>query len=234
MTEAEWFTSTDSPAMLSILQGSGRASERKLRLFAAACCRRIWHLFQHERSRTAVEKVEQFADDAIGYGQMTTAACALWAAIEAAPDPHLADADSAAGAAASYSDAHQGYVAATSASGNAARAAASDDNWETEMAIERAAQAVLLRDIFGPLPFRPPSPLLPSLRAWQGGLIVQMAHAIYEERSLPEGTLDIARLAVLADALEEAGADTVLLDHLRGPGPHVRGCWLVDLLTGRT
>jgi hypothetical protein len=57
--------------------------------------------------------------------------------------------------------------------------------------------------------------------------------AAYEERELPSGHLNRHRLAVLADALEEAGADAELVGHLRGPGPHVRGCWVVDFLTGR-
>lgn len=49
-----------------------------------------------------------------------------------------------------------------------------------------------------------------------------------------EGTLDPARLAVLSDALEEAGcAEAALLTHLRSPGPHVRGCWALDLVLGR-
>jgi hypothetical protein len=48
------------------------------------------------------------------------------------------------------------------------------------------------------------------------------------------GTLDTSRLAVLADALEDAGCDRAdILGHLRGPGPHVRGCWAVDLLLGK-
>jgi len=51
---------------------------------------------------------------------------------------------------------------------------------------------------------------------------------------MPEVTLDTARLAVLADALEEAGCDNAdILAHCRGPGPHVRGCWVVDLLSGK-
>jgi hypothetical protein len=63
---------------------------------------------------------------------------------------------------------------------------------------------------------------------------VALAQAAYDERVLPAGTLDTARLAVLADALEDAGcADADLLGHLRGPGPHVRGCWAVDLLLGK-
>jgi hypothetical protein len=76
----------------------------------------------------------------------------------------------------------------------------------------------------------PPRPWL----SWNGGTVRHLAQAAYEERSLPSGELDTARLAVLADALEEAGcADAAILSHLRGPGPHVRGCWAVDLLLGK-
>jgi hypothetical protein len=51
-------------------------------------------------------------------------------------------------------------------------------------------------------------------------------------RQFPSGELDPHRLAVLADALEEAGAPAELVEHLRSPGPHVRGCWPVDLCLG--
>jgi hypothetical protein len=51
---------------------------------------------------------------------------------------------------------------------------------------------------------------------------------------LPSGHLDTSRLLVLADSLEEAGCtDADILGHLRGTGPHVRGCWLVDLLLAK-
>ena len=50
-----------------------------------------------------------------------------------------------------------------------------------------------------------------------------------------DGPLDSDRLAVLADALEEAGCENEdILQHLRGPGPHVRGCWVVDLVLGKS
>jgi hypothetical protein len=94
---------------------------------------------------------------------------------------------------------------------------------------EQSAQCHLLRDIFGN-PFRPVT-LDPS---WRIPDILALAQAAYDNRELPAGTLAPARLAVLADALEEAGCtERTLLDHLRSPGPHVRGCWSVDLLLGR-
>ncbi len=92
------------------------------------------------------------------------------------------------------------------------------------------SQSELLRDIFGN-PFRPRrvSP------AWQTAEAVRLTQAVYDDRQLPVGTLDADRLAVLADALEDAGCDQPdLLGHLRGPGPHVRGCWAVDLLLGKS
>jgi hypothetical protein len=64
--------------------------------------------------------------------------------------------------------------------------------------------------------------------------VLSMAQAAYDPRSLPSGHLDAARIAVLADALEEAGcAEEAILTHLRGPGPHVPGCFLLDLVLGK-
>jgi hypothetical protein len=97
----------------------------------------------------------------------------------------------------------------------------------------RAAQCALLRDLFRN-PFSPRTDLDPPPGSWGGGLIPCLARAAYEERVLPQGTLDNGRLAVLADALEEAGCQSAeLLNHLRGPGVHVRGCWAVDWVLGR-
>jgi hypothetical protein len=104
-------------------------------------------------------------------------------------------------------------------------------------AIERgefAAQNRVLRDLFGPLPFRPLPPLSPCVSTWNDGTVVRLATAAYEERSLPAGTLENGRLAVLADALEEAGCqEASVLTHLREKGSHWRGCWVLDLLVNR-
>lgn len=64
--------------------------------------------------------------------------------------------------------------------------------------------------------------------------IRSLAHAAYYGRDVVTDRLDPARLAVLADALEEAGCDNAdLLSHLHSPGPHVKGCWALRLVYGR-
>jgi hypothetical protein len=94
-------------------------------------------------------------------------------------------------------------------------------------------QVQLLHDIFGN-PFHPPPPLPPAVLAWNDGTVRRIAQGIYDERLLPEGTLDTARLAILADALLDAGCDDdALIQHCREPGPHVRGCWAIDLILGK-
>jgi hypothetical protein len=101
------------------------------------------------------------------------------------------------------------------------------------VAAEHAVHAAVVRDFFGPLPFRPGA-VERSWLAWNSGTVTCLAQAAYEHRQLPSGHLDPARLAVLADALEDAGCtDAELLAHLRGPRSHVRGCHGIDALLGR-
>jgi hypothetical protein len=89
---------------------------------------------------------------------------------------------------------------------------------------EHQWQSHILRDIFGN-PFRPIA-LHPS---WLTPTVTSLAQAVYDERHLPSGTFDNQRMAVLGDALEEAGCDSAdVLDHCRGNGDHERGCWVVD------
>jgi hypothetical protein len=90
------------------------------------------------------------------------------------------------------------------------------------------AQVPLLREIVGN-PFRP----LTIELAWRTPETLSLAQAAYEERSLPSGQLDNGRLAILADALEDAGASGALLEHLRSAGPHLRGCFVIDAILGR-
>lgn len=84
-----------------------------------------------------------------------------------------------------------------------------------------------LRDIFGSLPFRRIS-VGPNWLGWNDGIVRKLALTTYEERHFSE-------LPILADALEEAGCDNAeILNHCRSGGEHVRGCWMLDLLLGKT
>ncbi|MBL8798455.1 MAG: hypothetical protein JNM56_31460 [Planctomycetia bacterium] len=84
-------------------------------------------------------------------------------------------------------------------------------------------QLRLLRDIFGN-PFRPVA-VEPT---WLTSTVASLAQAIYDERAFD-------RLPILADALEDAGCDNAdILNHCRQPGEHVRGCWCVDLVLGKS
>jgi hypothetical protein len=229
-------------------------SSRKQRLFAATCCRRAWHQLAAEGLRQTLLEIERLADEAAGQ-QPEAAQRKQWAS---ARQPALAwlragGCFASAGLLTAYyavigAASATSRVAAKEASKFAARtlgiaargsAGRTGDAWRSGRgapthAAERQAQAAALRDIFGN-PFRHPPAIDPAWLAWQGGTVAQLAQAAYTERTLPEGTLDPTRLALVADALEDAGCtDAELLGHLRGPGPHVRGCWALDLVLGKS
>jgi hypothetical protein len=253
MTEAEWLACAELGPMLESLQG--KASARKSRLFACACCRRVWHLLTDERSRAAVETAERFADGLADEDELVDA----WDGAIEANDPNAPDVANAAVTAAGLSEpvphrlaGEAAFEAADAVAYPAFRAAAdaalgayepgpdgyhTDDECEAArkvahaahaavFAVEEAEQAKLLRCVFGN-PFRPLA-VRPDWLAWNDGAVPKLAAAIYEERAFD-------RLPVLADALEEAGCtDGDLLGHCRRPGEHARGCWAVDLLLGKS
>ena len=230
MTEQEWLACTDPAPMLEFLLDN--ASARKLRLFAGACCRRIWHLIQDSRSQKALQVTERYADGLVGQSQQVNAADqALDAAAADAEGHNGQEADAVAAAA--YTPPHviaSAYAAAWArADAISLTGSTPQANYEaaTRVAftLERAVQADLIRDIFGN-PLRSVAVDLACL-AWNDGAVRKMAQAIYDERAFD-------RLPLLADALEDAGCtEAEILAHCRGPGPHVRGCWVVDLVLGK-
>jgi hypothetical protein len=244
MTEQEWLACDDPKPMLEFLQG--KASERKLRLFACACCRRIWRSLPNATCREAVELSERFGDglaDAEALRQAQDAAGkAAWADADrrretpggpATPSRNGRSYEAVHCATFSqwctYSTIHSCVVVGSAAAADAAAWQVGGVRERVRTA-ERSRQALILRDLFGN-PFRP-SP--PFDRSWLTPTVISLAIGAYEERALPSGELDPARLAVLSDALEEAGCtDAVILDHLRSPGTQVRGCWVLDLCLGR-
>jgi hypothetical protein len=253
VNEQQWLACTDARPMLEFLRPRVSPSERKHRLFGCACVRRLWPLLADERIRTAVEVAEEYVDGQLEIGvkqraqrnahdaagalhlrvrQTATAdarrSCEVGATAASAAFVLLQEGSvwgyQTAGQTAGACAAMYAVVAtkfAARASGAAGRPAAKS---------ERAAQCLLLRDVFGN-PFRQLPRVNPWSLRWNGATVKKLADACYTERHLPEGTLDNCRLAILADALEEAGCiEGELLGHLRGPGPHVRGCWALDVL----
>ena len=243
MTEAEWLAYTDPQKMLEFLRG--KVSDRKLRLFACACCRRIWPLLVDGVSRKAVEVGERFADGLATEDERYSAYQAaddVWAmigdafddmimepdnewalAITAAGVPWFAAAEAADAAIAPVEDTLDKLAAYIPASKAAGWAEATGDQPDAQAeVVEQAAQANLVREIVGN-PFRPvavsPASLTPG--------VVELARTIYDERAFD-------RLTELADALQQAGCTySDILAHCHQPGEHVRGCWVVDLLLGK-
>src|SRR5262245_12917134 len=194
MTEAEWLGATDPATLLMALPQP--VSDRKLRLFVAAAHRRLWHLLS-DLERRVPAAAEQFLEGKITRDQFDAAYRGnhLFPGDDRAPLPEEYPVERALG--------EVEYV--TEYAGGA----------DLDSVI--AAQAALVRDIVGN-PLRPVA-FDPSWRSWSGGAIPRLAQALYDGRRLPEGVLDLTQLAVLADALEEAGCtDQALLSHLRDPG----------------
>jgi hypothetical protein len=227
MTPEEWERCADPDAMLEFLRSSGRASNRKLRLFAVACCRRIWPYLTTDRARHAVEVSERYADGRAKRGELIAAygattglshaeLAAGWSAKLGAKAPRLAASFAA--------------VAASPQVGPVERDLGTrlDPPFRPppqDLARERGCQCDLLRDLFGN-PFPPPPMFEPAVLAWTGAAARRLAESIYTARRFED-------LPVLADLLEEAGCvDADLLGHMRGVGPHVLGCHALDAVLG--
>jgi hypothetical protein len=137
-------------------------------------------------------------------------------------------ADGATGAATQASQGAANAVADVVLRAGMERAGESGEFEEVVEAVEAArhvewqAQTDLARDIFGN-PFRPAT----VDPAWRTSTVVALARGMYESR-------DFGAMPILADALQDAGCDNEdILNHCRGPGPHIRGCWVVDLVLGK-
>jgi hypothetical protein len=208
--EATWLACEDPWWMLKVARQQGLASDRKLHLYVAACVRRTLPATDRGIVPRAMAALERHADGAA-------------VDLEGLPGALLRDA-AAEGGRASTDD----YITVMFTLQAHAWGAAEGAGMHA-----LGSGAGIVRDLWGN-PFRPVV-VEPGWLSWNEATVPRLAQAAYEGRQLPQGYLDTARLAVLADALEEAGcADPHLLAHLRSPGPHVRGCFAVDALLGRS
>jgi hypothetical protein len=218
VTEAEWLACEDPVRMIRFLRS--KASERKRRLFAVACCRRLWDLFVHESSRAAVETAERLADGKVGEGDRIRAKEAALAPLPKVPDTQGERPGYLRYYVSNTPEYHSALAAVAVLSPAAAFAARSAAQWSAGGPAEKAARCDLLRCIYY-FPGRT-RPIEQAWLSWNGGVVPTLARSIYDDRAFD-------RLPLLADALEDAGCtDAEILGHLRSPGPHVRGCWAVD------
>jgi hypothetical protein len=208
MTEAEWLASQNADRMWEHMKAAHNAArlksgKRKLRLWAAACAR--WHDRISERRNASHPKlpIRREAVDVVERFADGLATRADLERVRCFETSWL------------VSTSVEWVLAST-------RVAYVMPGDPTTQEAERM-RADTFREVFGN-PFRPVA-LGPAART---PAVVSLARAAYDERLLPSGELDPQRLAVLADALEEAAAGEEALAHLRGPGPHVRGCPVVD------
>ncbi len=236
MTEEEWRTTRDPVAVLEHLHAAGCTSGRKLNLFAVVCCRRMKYLFYDPRHEAAVGVLEGFADGHAGMDELAAAHDGLLDVGSYDPDFSL-KADSSevdlrwvANLAVSQATRVEGagdipLRRATAAAHFAVRVGEMTDRYFDAMGSEyierewlRRALACVFGDPFRPVGFDP---------SWRSETAVALAKGIYDDRAFD-------RLPILADALEEAGCDAAdVLNHCRGPGPHARGCWVVDGVLGK-
>jgi hypothetical protein len=189
-----------------------RASGRKLRLFAVAAARQLMALvpaLANKSRRYAVDIAEAYADR--NASQTAFAGIQAQMRQDGHADLHVRR----------LFEAVVGKVASTAAELamiDFFLVAVNQPSARTEAIV--AMQLSMLQEAFSDLMACHTLPPLPAN-------VRKIAGAIYEERAFD-------RLPILADALEEAGCtDAEVLEHCRGPGPHVRGCWVVDLLLGK-
>lgn len=204
-TEAEWRACEDPKPMLGRVVG--KVSARKLRLFACACCRRFWGLLNGVAQR-AVAVGEDYAEGVVGRDGAERCR-ETFNRLKASP---------------------AGAILTVIDDANITRSMLPIFGHEFLLwTADRRQYSSLLREIIGDQAqdesrFLPPT--TPDAHS--------LAQAAYDERALPSRHLEPARLAVLSDALEEAGcADASLLSHLRSADPHVRGCWALDLVLSK-
>jgi hypothetical protein len=220
MTEAEWLACEEPLEMIRFLRC--KASERKRRLFAVACCRRLWDLLVHESSRAAVDTAERLADGEAGEADRIRAEEAAHTLLPQYPNTregHLAHLRDPLRNTPARLAAFAAFKALSPAAAHAASQVAARCDAEPT---EKAAQCALLRCIYH-FPGRT-RPVEQAWLSWNGGVVPMVARSIYDDRAFD-------RLPLLADALEDAGCiDAEILGHLRSLGPHVRGCWALDLI----
>jgi hypothetical protein len=227
VTEAEWLAATDARAMLAHLSCEGQAGPRQFGSFVAACVR---HLAGALPAAFSVYAEEICLRSAAGGGRQKIYGLVDMLVDEMRGNEQLSGSEWRARELVLHAldEVISGLPAATRASSLVERIEEWVDAAESANPVSELRQRLpsLLTDIFGN-PFR--GEVLEARGAYfKRTWVLDMAERIYDD-------YEFDCLPLLADALEDTGCtDAELLGHLRGPGPHVRGCWAVDLVLGKS
>jgi hypothetical protein len=202
-------------------------------------CRLIWDQYRHNDSRNCIESAERFADKVAGRAELRSSFNKAEKAAEEPDKTYLGIQLTASTTArlsldcehvinlAEYarddSDEQDYFISFESGLPEVvSQPRKAFDELKEPTKVLSKQQADLVRDVFAN-PFRP----VKFDSAWQSSSAVTLAQTMYDAR-------DFAAMPILADALEDAGCGyPEVLVHCRGPGPHVRGCWVVDLVLGK-
>ena len=261
MTETEWLGCTDPEKMLEFLRGD--TTGRKLRLFAVACCRRAWDRLPNERSRWAVQVIEQHIEGQATDEELRSAAAEAERAYRSVKEQVLANrvgpdlARRAALVPRGLFDLTNRQAAAdahNAADGDPVVLTASAVWTATSLEVELEAAGYTLLDSAintanqasdaAPNPAAEMQAQAALLRDIFGNRFrtvdVNPEGLEWNDGTVPRIAQAIYddrafdRMPVLADALEDAGCtDRAILGHCRQSGEHVRGCWVVDLILGK-
>lgn len=231
MTEAQWLACTTHRDLLSQIERT--ATHRQLVLMACATCRLLTE-YEQDVDVLVAEREAGRNDATEAEARLSRPIDRMWARVWDRHGELLRDWDAGTARLAAvcvlatdligwrYSGATRIGLIERGAALSAAAGSAVMAAWSSTH--QRVCE--IIRDVAGN-PFRQAS-VNPEWLVGSGGLVVQLARGVYDERAFE-------RLPILSDALEEAGChDEAVLSHLREPGPHVRGCWALDLALGKS
>ncbi len=206
-----------------------KGPDRKKLLLVAHLVRQVADQMTNPRFVAVIEVAEKGADGLISENEMWAAHERAYEVFDKVPQPHEAAHDAADVAQRFLYEQNETAEMMIRAAGSRAARLAGGKGKKADAARGEAQEAMealirrLINEVHGN-PFRPVT-FAPS---WRTTTVIALARQMYDTR-------DFLAMPILADALEDAGCDNGdILDHCRGPGPHVRGCWVVDLLLGRS
>jgi hypothetical protein len=213
VTEDEWTTSEDPDLLLEAAKSLKWLPARKARLFSAGCFRLVWDKITADDIRLAVEMSDARADKKISQQELERHRYPMTKASEFVRSWLAVAIQSLA-----TSNLNPGHVA------HQVRAATENSVYGfSRRGVPCQPQADLVREVVGN-PFRP----VTFDQQWRTSDTVGLAQAIYDDKAFE-------RMPILADALMDAGCEEEqIIGHCRGVGPHVRGCWVVDLVLAKT